>query len=166
MSAEELLLTAAEVGITLTGFTGIVAVLGHRGRDRWSSPEWLRLLMLLVLSLAAVFFSFAPGVLELLGASSRAAWAVSSAALALFMVGIFAWVVLRVSQLGPEASAEFPRRIGAAILACSTPIVAVLALNAVGVRFQQESGPFVLGVVWLLVLGAFQFLRLLRLPLE
>jgi hypothetical protein len=43
VEAFETLRSLSEVAIALTGFTGIIAVLGHRAEGLWGPLEWLRL---------------------------------------------------------------------------------------------------------------------------
>lgn len=65
-------------------------------------------------------------------------------------------------RLPAEAvAAEFPRSLGLFVLTVSLLVAAFLLLNVVGFRFEQEFGPYFLGLLWLLALSAIQFVRLL-----
>lgn len=83
MQGREALSTIAEVGLGLAGFTGILAALG-RSSATFSRPEVLRLLLLLVSSLGAVFLALFPFALHESGVSGAACWRLSSAVLAAF----------------------------------------------------------------------------------
>lgn len=157
------LFTVAEVAIALAGFSGVVAILGQRSSGEWSEPDWLRFAMLLAFSFGAVLFSLLPTLVLALGASEPAAWGISSGLLFVFLVTGYVIVVRRVSALGEVADREFPRAIGLTVGVISLPVLAMLALNALGVVFSREFGPFFLGVLWLLSTAGFQFYRLLRL---
>ncbi len=157
------LFTVTEVGIALAGFSGVVAVLGRRGAGEWSAPDWLRFAMLLAFSFGAVVFSLLPTLVVGLGASQPFAWAFSSLLLASFLLVAWALVRRRLAVLGDEAAGQFQRATGVTVAVLSTPVLVVLLLNAAGVLFSREFGPFFLGMVWLLVLGGLQFYRLLRL---
>lgn len=157
------LFTVAEVGIALAGFSGVVAILGRRGAGEWSAPDWLRLAMLLSFSFGAVGFSLLPTLLLGLGVGEASAWALSSLLLALFLLTAYVLVTRRLAQLGDAATRQFPRATGIAVAALSLPVLVVLLLNAAGVLFSREFGPFFLGMLWLLALGGLQFYRLLRL---
>ena len=65
MDAQTTLSTIAEVAIALAGFTGVVAVLGNRRKNDWTSEERLQLRVLVETSMTALFASFTPGVLYL-----------------------------------------------------------------------------------------------------
>ena len=45
VAASDILMTLAEVSIALAGFGGIVAGLGYRSKDNWSSRDKFRLLV-------------------------------------------------------------------------------------------------------------------------
>jgi hypothetical protein len=60
MDEADTLQTFAEVGIALTGFTGIVVVVGRRSRGDWSPVELGQLHDLLWASLNVVCFAFLP----------------------------------------------------------------------------------------------------------
>ena len=158
----ETLATLGEIGIALTGFSGVVAVLGQRGRGEWSTPDWLRFSMLLGYSLGSVFFAFLPALLLALGASTAATWALASLILAAFVVGSYVLVIRRVFALGEIADEQFPRTVGLTVGVLMVPIVCLLVLNAAGVFFDREFGPFLLGVIALVAAASFQFYRLLR----
>lgn len=159
MTGGDLLQTLAEVGITLAGFTGIVAVLGRRGHGEWEAHEWLRLAMLLTFSFGSVFFAFLPFLLDAYHVEERRIWAIASGALAIFVVVVYVVIVVRVVALGDLVRAEFPRWAGAAVGVASVIVLAVLVSNALGAR---EFAPYFTGMLWLLVAAAAQFYRLLR----
>jgi len=75
---EAILSTITEVAVALAGFTGVVAVLGHRNQGTWTSSERLQLRTLVETSLTALFASLAPGVLVLMLTSEPAVWRVSN----------------------------------------------------------------------------------------
>jgi len=159
----EALFTVAEVGIALAGFSGVVAILGRRSAGEWSDPDWLRFAMLLAFSFGAVVFSFLPTLILALGASPPSTWAACSLLLALFLVLAYVVVVRRVSQIGAAAASQFPRAAGLSVAVLSAPVLAILALNTLGIGFPRSFGPFFLGLLWLVCLSGLQFYRLLRL---
>ena len=83
VQGSEALSTIAEVGLGLAGFTGILVALGQ-SPEASSRPGVLRLLLLLVSSLGAVFLALLPFALQESGVSSGACWRLSSALLAVF----------------------------------------------------------------------------------
>ena len=79
MNEADILQTFAEVGIALTGFTGIVVALARRSRGDWTPVELGQLHDLLWTSLVVVFFSFLPLVL-VRALTPEATWRLASAA--------------------------------------------------------------------------------------
>lgn len=159
MTGADLLETLAEVGITLAGFTGIVAMLGRRGHGEWEAHEWLRLAMLLTFSFGSVFFAFLPFLLDAHHVAEARVWQLSSLALAAFVVVAYAVIVARIYRLGPGVRDEFPRWAGATVGIASAVVVVHLVANALG---ASEFGPYFSGMLWLLGAAALQFYRLLR----
>lgn len=54
---EDYLFTIAEIAVALIGFSGVVAVLGHRGKGSWQPAERVRLLALTEPSIIALKWS-------------------------------------------------------------------------------------------------------------
>ena len=78
MQPEELLTTFAELGVAVAGFSGIVVVLGERGR-RASPADRTLLGVLLWASAGVVLWALAPLLLSSAHVSERTTWVVSSA---------------------------------------------------------------------------------------
>jgi hypothetical protein len=77
-----ILQTIAEIAIAIVGFSGVVAVLGHRGSGKWSDTEIVRLRTLVEPGIVVLFASFLPPVLHLALASEELAWRISNGVLA------------------------------------------------------------------------------------
>lgn len=78
MASETLLSVLTQVAVALVGFTGVVAVLGHRNQGTWTAGERLQLRVLVETSLTALFASLAPGLLFLALTSDVAVWRLSN----------------------------------------------------------------------------------------
>ena len=78
MDQAENLRTLAEVAVAFAGFTGIVAVLGKRSSNPWSSAELNTIRTLLHTSIGATLFALLPGVLGPYVESSDLVWRASS----------------------------------------------------------------------------------------
>lgn len=78
----EVLRTVSEVAIAIVGFSGVVAVLGHRTDRKWSDIEVVRLRTLVEPGIVVLFASFLPQVLHVALASEELAWRVSNGVLA------------------------------------------------------------------------------------
>jgi len=153
MQAPDILQTIAEVAVSLLGFTGVVAVLGHRGSGHWSPAEILQLRTLVEPSLIVLFGSLLPGILELAFDSDTLVWRLSAGALAL--LGILGGLAF----LGRARTAF--TTWGQRVLLFLTALGAfALLLAAFGVLAASEL-LFVLGLVLGLVVAVYNFLLLL-----
>ena len=56
----EILVGIAALGLTVTGFSGLISVLGRRSAGHWTEAERFQLGQLITLSLAVTFASFVP----------------------------------------------------------------------------------------------------------
>jgi len=153
MRSYELLLTIGEIAVALVGFSGVVAVLGHRGRGNWSSEELLQLRTLVEPGLVAVFGSLLPGTLHLAFESEVVVWRLSSAVLAL---------------LGIAGVVAFIARSRSAITTTGQNVLLVLAILGVGAQLLVAGGVlvqyelvFVVGLILALLVAAYNFVLLL-----
>lgn len=164
IQAENTLLVAAQLAITLTGFTGIVAFLGRRGSGEWQPQEQLRLGMLLGISLSAALFACLPILVSAMGIAPEQTWRACSLVLGLLLLALHPAIVYRIRRLPKQGVAdEFPLGLGIALFAGSLLVALLLGANATGVVYYAAPGPYLLGVFWLLVLSAVQFIRLVTL---
>ena len=153
MHSYELLQTIGEVAVSLVGFSGVVAVLGHRGRGVWSSEELLQLRTLVEPGLVVLFASLLPGTIHLALESDAVVWRLSCAALALLgVVGVLAFVARSRSTTTTTGQRVL-------LVLAMLGVVAEL-LAAVDVLSQREL-IFVLGLVLGLVIAAYNFVLLL-----
>ena len=56
----EIFIGMSALGLTVTGFSGLISVLGRRASGKWSDEERFQLEQLIELSLAVTFASFIP----------------------------------------------------------------------------------------------------------
>ena len=160
------LLGIAGVASTFAGFAGVVATFGRRAQGKWLPEERFRLINMLVLSLAACLLSFVPLIEELFHLAEVALWAGSSILLGTFCAGYCVYVTpqrWRLNQL--RQGALRPWMAAVLILAFGFAIV-LQALNATGVLVERGAGPFVVGLLLLLMIAAFQFALLVLTPLN
>ena len=148
---ESALSSAAQVGIGLAGFSGVVAALRSE-RDSWSESDQLNLQVLLGASGWAILFSLIPfAALDLL--PTRIAWNVLSAIYLMVFLGISTFRVIQYRRGG--ISKGLMRRV----LIGTAPIAILLLANSVVVGVPW---PYVAVVVWQLVNAFLAFVRLLR----
>jgi hypothetical protein len=162
LQSADVLQTIAEVSIGFAGFTSVVAVLGRRATGEWTAIDRFRLSQMLATSLAALLLSLLPLVLAQLGFSERSSWGAASAILAAYTIHLATSSRRRIRQLPAEDQAQIVRPLLWSIQLVVAAVVGCLLVNAAGLFFRQESGPYLVGLYLLLGLSAFQFTRLLR----
>lgn len=153
MQSSDILQTIAEVAVALTGFSGVVVVLGSRGAGSWSKEDLLQLRTLVEPSLLALFGSFLPGTVQLAVPSEPFAWRISTGALGL---------------LGVAALVAFVRRSRIAGTTFGQRVLTVVSIIGLGALFLASAGVvsqyelvFVLGLILALIVAAYNFLLLL-----
>ena len=104
MEHGDILRLIAEIAVALTGFTGIVAVLGRRARGDWSAEELLSLRVLIETSLTALFLSFAPDLLDMAVDSEVAVWRWSNGLLGIAHGANFTAFLVRTKAARPTSS--------------------------------------------------------------
>lgn len=97
------LTSAIEVGIAIAGFTGIVIALSKRDAD--SNARALLVSILLLASIASVFFSFLPMLLSLSGLAEANVWRVSSATFLIYITAVFGYRARQLDAVRPRSSA-------------------------------------------------------------
>ena len=85
---ESALASAIEVAIAISGFSGIVAAVGHRSTGNWSPDDQLRLRVLLTASGIAGAFAFAPFILLDTQSEAGLIWRVGSGVMAAWLIAI------------------------------------------------------------------------------
>lgn len=160
MQGGEALSTIAEVGLGLAGFTGILVALGRSG-TAFSRPEVLRLLLLLVSSLGAVFLALFPVALHESGVDDLACWRLSSAILAVFTSVSLVYLGYQIQRHRGEFGAMYSPAVFAIVLTGSVATVLLQVSNAIGLGAPPRSGLYIFGLMWLLFLASLQFARIL-----
>jgi hypothetical protein len=153
MDAQTTLSTIAEVAIALAGFTGVVAVLGNRRKNDWTSEERLQLRVLVETSMTALFASFTPGVLYLILSSEEAIWRSANLILGiLHLTNMLAYMV-RARNAQPTLGQRLLLPVG---------IATVLAhfLAAAGIM-PWYIAIFVIGLLQQVFIAAYNFVLLL-----
>jgi hypothetical protein len=159
MNGAEILTTIAQLGVAITGFSGI-AIAFNRQPGRLSDFEAFRVSLLFANSLAAVFLSLIPFAFFYLGWSQEVIWRTASSVCVLFETTFIA------SHISParrflRAHRELFNLKLLTFVTCGHLINTVVQLlNALGM-FEARLSIFVFGLLWLLFHGAFQFGRIL-----
>ena len=162
MVGSELLTFFGELFLTLAGFTGIVAVLGQRSEGKWRPVDVGRFRGLLEGSLAGLFFSVVPFGFHYFGVAESIIWGVSSGVLGAFIFGILVRGIRKHREISASSDPDFVPGARRLILLIAIPVVAILALNAVGLGLHHTFAAYLLGLIALLVGCCVMFVLLLR----
>lgn len=156
MDADSFLLTTAQAGIALAGFSALISA--FRRSDIQLTPiEMYGRGMILEMGLTAALFALIPFPTEqllFLFGFSAGVWRISSAMLLLFFIG---WGVLNFTRYQKLISAypggALPPQIGFNML-----LGLVIALLVLNVFFFGSASFYMIGLIWMLVLSGMQFL--------
>jgi hypothetical protein len=150
-----LLETTAEVSVAFTGFIGIFLVLAARD-GRFPAADSFAIRLIVICSIAPVFFAALPLLLYSLGLSGTTLWRVSSLATALAGAWGVASLVrqLRSLEAGEGRSLNYGFVFG---------IIAALSfvVNAVGWPWEPSGGVFLVGVWSVVGIAGGNFVELL-----
>ena len=104
MDHEAVLLAISQIAVTFMGFTGVVAVLGHRNQGSWTPEERLQLRVLVEVSLTALFGSLAPFLFFALLSSEPTVWMAANGFLGVLHLSNFVAFGLRTKTARPTSS--------------------------------------------------------------
>ncbi len=144
MTDSSLLETTAEVAVAFAGFIGIFLVLATRdGRFPAADSYFIRVIV--ISSIAPVFYCAVPLVLNSLGVSGTMLWRVSSGTVGLAGLAALAYFVpqLRALQRAERPSPSYGWLLAVLAILC-------LVANALGWPWAPSGGPYLLAV-WLVV---------------
>ena len=154
----EVLVGIATLGLTLTGFSGLVAIMGKRGSGQWTGGERVQFIELAVISLTVTFSSFVPIVVSL-EFSGDVSYRVSLGIIAAAHLGCLARGLSTVLKT-PDARAEYAP--GAIFFMISGGILIIgAALLAVFGFFESYAFLILLNLLWLLFVAVVNFVQLL-----
>lgn len=149
-----LLLTMSEVAVAFAGFASITVLFRGRSSGEWAFADVLRYGAMLRGSLCACLFSLFPVVLFQSGVPEYWTWSVTSVCLLVYGV-LMSRVFLFIFRAGARANAEIVRNATALGLNISFQL-----LNLLGIGFDHEAAPVLLGVGLILANAGANFYRL------
>lgn len=150
---EDFLLTIAEVAVALIGFSGIVTVLGRRGKGEWQAEERVRLLALTEPSAVALAGALFAATLPMILTDADTIWRTSNAAVFAFHSVAFAAYIKRSRGLDQLLSQKILALIAIVILL-------ILAASVIDIHPYHEYS-LALGLLLGIAVGVFNFLLLL-----
>ena len=169
----ESLSTLAEVFVAFAGFSGVVAVFGRRGRpSTWPFYDRIRFYLLVEYSLTALLFCFVPATLRATGLGESETWRIVSTVFSIYALSSGTFRLRQVSK-GPESELVglWRRPSGSAALPGGFIfgvtyvylglLTAVSVTNLINALVWGESWPFMVAMLFLLMLCSFLFARML-----
>ena len=149
----------AEVGVAITGFAGIVAVVAYSSSGSWGDADRGNFRTLVLWSLGAAFLAYVPVVFASLGSRVPAPWRLSNAIFAVFHGYMFfhSFKIIRQRPDGVRVppSATFLGAVG--LLVISAEIAA-----AAGPLASIAPSVYLTAVLWFLFLAATRFFALVN----
>ncbi len=155
----EILVGIATLGLTLTGFSGLVAIMGKRGSGQWTEGERVQFIELAVISLTVTFGAFVPLLAALEFSDEDVSLRVSLGIIAAAHLGCLARGLFTVLRT-PGARAEYAP---GAILFMISGGVLLIGAAALAVFGFLGSYPLLilLNLLWLLFVAVVNFIQLL-----
>lgn len=155
VDASNFLIGIAEVGAAFVGFSSIVAIFGRRPDGAWPPTERIRIRNLVEQALAVAILGFFPLALSRLNVSETNTWMISSVVLGVFLGSDLTLWVIRARVLRKLASLRiWMAAVGGVSLGAA---LLLQVLNVSGWIFNNESGPYVAGLLLILFLAGLQF---------
>lgn len=156
MDTYDYLLTAAEVGAALAGFSALVVAISTRG-DSNSDVMFRRLVATIVeRGLFSVFFSLLPFMLMGLEIAETLAWRLCSAILAIYAFVLGARSSTAYRQF-PQIADFMPTSIFWSTMVLALIIIALQVANALGFGASQTDWWYLTGLTWLLLTASYMF---------
>ena len=162
MEIFDFLLVGIEASIALAGFAGIIASTQLHTLSNVSRSTMVALTVVVQFSFLSALACAIHLLLESFGVDGETLWAISSGFGAGFATG-GAYVCTRNMRGAITKKSNwvlFLLLLGLGIL-----LAFALLLNAMGLVFQKEPGPFIAGIIYALSVAGYMFSRLLLLPL-
>jgi hypothetical protein len=159
LSGSAYLYTLAALAMTFAGFCAIVIVLRQTIGQEISGFHVVLMRLYIESGLWAAAFAMLAPLLALCGLSQATVWRVSSAIIALVMIGYGVTYPMRRRRMMAD---PLPPRRWAAIVVVSLLVIAALIANAAGTPYEPAVGPVALAASWMLACGAMVFILALN----
>lgn len=147
----------AEVGVAITGFAGVVAVVAYSSSGSWSDADRINFRSLVLWSLGAAFLAYLPVIFASLGSRVPAPWRLSNALFALFHGYVFFETFEQIRER-PDGVCVPPSAIFLGIVGLLVLSAEVAA--AAGPLASIAPSVYLTAVLWFLLLAATRFFAL------
>jgi hypothetical protein len=155
MDPQDVLLTFAEVSVTLAGFIGITAAF-RRQESMWSPFDIGSVRFVLEVSFAALFLSIVPAVLVNLSIAETNAWRVAGAIMAVVLIALFAYQSRRRKRIAREVGS--PQSLAARPLLIALYLLITIGIAVCSVLDVVVPGMYLVGGGTLLMSAVIEFL--------
>ncbi len=161
MDPGEALSAAAQVAITLAGFTGIVAAFGARGSGQWTALDRFRLRLMLASSGYPTVMALAGLLFLNTTLPAAVSWRILSGLAAVMLIGVNLLNAPLFRQFVSGALGEASRGSRWTFLISGVLGNATLVLLAVNAVWLSAFWPFFLAIIVGICLAMVQFVRLI-----
>ena len=160
------LLGIASIAIAISGFSGVVAAFSGRADGKWLPAERFRTTNMLVLSLGACLLSFVPLTGELLRIPDRGLWMIASVSLFAFCSFYFVRTIILLRRPSLSRKGVLVEWVRVVYFVCLSLAVILQVLNVAGVLVERGPGPFIAGLLFMLIPAGLMFVFLVLTPLS
>ena len=154
----EIFIGMSALGLTVTGFSGLISVLGRRAAGNWSLAERLQLEQLIELSLAVTFASFIP-VLVGTAVDAGDSLYMATGLVAVFHLVIMARGLYKTVTYGASAL-ELPFAAFVFMFVGGAALIAAAVAASLG-YIGGQAALLVANILWLLMIALIHFVGLL-----
>jgi hypothetical protein len=149
-----------EFAVAIAGFSGItMAVLARSAVVH--EAQAFRNSMLIAFALSAAFSSAMPAGCAHLGATGSQIWSWSSVSFALVCGALIVAPFAVRSSLSSESRSQLSRTIWIVSVGGTLLVLISQVVNAAGILGKAGSAPLYLGILWLILLAALMYARML-----
>jgi hypothetical protein len=160
------LLGIASVATAISGFSGVVAVFSERADGKWLPEVRFRTTNMLLLSLGACLLSFVPLAVELFRVTEPVIWMTSSCSLVAFGSCYVVYTIIKLRKPALRRPGALIAWVRVVYFVCLGLAIALQALNIAGAWVERGPGPFITGLMLVLIPAGLQFTFLVLTPLS
>ena len=143
----------AEIAVALIGFSGVVTVLGHRGKGQWQTAEKVRLQAMVEPSIIALFGALLPATLGMVIEAGDGLWRLCNSLVLLMHLSAFTAYMFR----SRNAETFVSQKLMAGIAVIVFLVQGASAINLI----SQHEFALALGLLLGLTVAIFNFCLLL-----
>ena len=160
------LLGIGSIATAISGFSGVVAAFSGRADGKWLPAERFRITNMLVLSLGACLLSVIPLTEELLRVPDQILWIVASVSLLAFCSFYYVRTIILLRRPSLSRRGVLVDWVRYVYFVCLSLAIVLQILNVAVVLIDRGPGPFIAGLVLMLIPAGLMFVFLVLTPLS